>query len=27
LVNPEKKLAGNGKSGGSTNPSLGPGSH
>ena len=27
LVNPEKKLAGNGKSGGSANPSLGPGSH
>jgi multidrug resistance efflux pump len=27
LVNPEKQLAGNGKSGGSSNPSLGPGSH
>jgi HlyD family secretion protein len=27
LVNPEKKLAGNGKSGGSSNPGLGPGSH
>jgi hypothetical protein len=27
LVNPEKKAAGGSKSGGNTNPSLGPGSH
>jgi len=27
IVNPEKKAAGASKSGGSTNPSLGPGSH
>ncbi len=27
LVNPEKKLGGNSKSGGSSNPSLGPGSN